>query len=191
MSFAAMAIPAAISAAGSIAGGYLAGKSSGQETKTEKTKRHLIDQLLASLGGEGPYSDLYKTDYDSFQKSFVDPAKSLFQNQIAPNIQQQYIASGQQRGTGLDDQLLRAGVDLDQLLNQHLMEYQQGGQNRTQNTISSILGGGSGGTQNMSSGQAFKQAGAGYLSSDSFSNSVADIFNNYSKNQTTRKGFEA
>lgn len=191
----AAAIPAAIQAAGSITSGVLSNRN--KETKTQKTQRHLIDKLISSLSGQGPYADLYKTDYDAFKKSYVDPAKSMFNNQIAPQIQQQSIASGQQRGTGLDDQLLRAGVDLDQLLNQAYMEHIQGAQNRKQSTINSILGMGAGAEPGMSTGQAAAQSTAGYLSSDAFSNSAANIYKEYNKpvdkpieSTRLRRGFE-
>src|SRR5688572_31554021 len=52
--------------------------------------------------GQGEFSDLFNFDQDLFTKSFIEPAQAKFRNQIAPQIQQQYIASGQQRGTGLD-----------------------------------------------------------------------------------------
>jgi len=184
-------ITAGIGAAGSIGGGLLAGQGSGKETKTQRTQRKLIDQLISSLNGSGPYSDLFKTDESAFQKSFVDPAKSMFSNQIAPQIQQQFIAGGQQRGTGLDDQLLRAGVDLDQLLNQNYLQFQNQGKDRTQNTINSILGGGAGGTQGMSTTQSLQNAGAGYLSSSAFSDSFSDILNKFNQpSAAPRKGFE-
>jgi len=87
--------PALISAAGSIGGGWLSGKgNANKETKTQKTKRKLVDKLIASLDGAGPYSDLYNFDQDLFNKSFIEPAKAKFRNEIAPQIQQQYIASG-------------------------------------------------------------------------------------------------
>src|SRR3954471_24933150 len=102
--------PPLISAAASAGASWLGGQGSApKETKMQKTQRKLVDQLIASLSGSGPFSDLFNSDESVFQKSFVDPAKSLFNNQIAPQIQQQFIASGQQRGSGLDDQLLRAG----------------------------------------------------------------------------------
>lgn len=190
--------PPLIAAAASTAGGYLSGRSSGKETKTQKQQRKLVDQLIGSLNGDGPFSDLYNADDSVFQKSFVDPAKSLFNNQIAPQIREQYINAGQHRGTGLDDQLLRAGVDLDQLLNQHMMEFQQGAQNRKQNSLSAILGAGAGGTQNMSSKDSLMQGLSGYLSSPSFSDSAASLFKQQPQQQTNmpnpyapppRKGF--
>lgn len=173
--------PPLINAAGSITSGYMQGRSGGQETKMQKTKRKLLDELINSLNGEGAYSDLYKTDYDSFNKAFVEPAQAKFNNQIAPMIQQQYIASGQHRGTGLDDTLTRAGVDLDTLLNQHLMEYQQGAMNRKQSGINTGLSAGDGGTQNMSPGQSAMQATSGYFASDAFSKGVNDIFKAYTE----------
>ncbi len=160
---------------------WLSGQGSApKETKLQKTQRHLIDSVLESLNGKGPYSDLYNADEKAFQKSFVEPAQSKFRNQIAPQIQQQYIASGQQRGTGLDDQLLRAGVDLDSLLNQHMMEFQQGAQNRKQNALNSILGAGAGAPNETTGAQDVMSGLSGYLSSDQFS----DTFSNYLKPNT-------
>lgn len=189
-------ITAGLGAAGSIGGGFLAGRGQTQsETKIQKKQRQLVDKLLASLEGNGPYSDLYNPDDKTFQKSFVEPAKSLFSNQIAPQIQQQYIASGQQRGSGLDDQLLRAGVDLDQLLNQHMAQFQEGAMNRKQTAINSILGAGSGAPNMPTAGQDLMQSAAGYLSSPLFSDAVSGIFKQpqaapQAVQQPTRKGFE-
>jgi len=192
-------IAAGVGAAGSIGGGLLGSKGA-KETKMQKTQRKLVDQLISSLGGSGPYADLYNTDENAFQKSFVQPALSQFKNQIAPAIQEQYITSGQQRGTGLDDQLLRAGVDLDSLLNQHMLEFQNQGANRKQNTINSILGGGSGAPERLSSGEAFGQSMGGYLSSPAFSDAIksgVNYFNPQQQVNTTapgasipRKGFD-
>ncbi len=175
---------------------WLSGKGqASKETRMEKTKRKLVDQLISSLSGEGPMSDLYKTDQETFNKSFVEPAQAKFRNQIAPQIQQQYIASGQQRGTGLDDQLLRAGVDLDTLLNQQMMEFQQGGLNRKQNTINSILNSGSGAPNKPSGMQDVMSGLSGYLSSESFADTTANLFKNPdnttdTKNVPTRPGFK-
>lgn len=171
--------PPLLQAAGSIGAGYLAGKGmAGNETKMQKTQRKLVDQLLASLSGEGPFSNLYNADENTFQKSFVEPAQARFRNQIAPQIQQQYIASGQQRGTGLEDQLLRAGVDLDSLLNQHMSDFQQNAMNRQQNTISAILGGGAGAANMPSTGQNVMSALSGYLSSPGFADTTSNLFRN-------------
>jgi len=168
--------PPLLQAGASALGGALSG-SGNRETKTQRTQRKLVDQLLASLSGEGPFADLYNTDEDAFQKSFVDPATSMFRNRIAPQIQQQYIASGQQRGTGLDDQLLRAGVELDELLNSHLLNFQQGAQNRQQNTIGSILGMGAGAPNQPSMGQNALSGLGGYFGSESFGNAASSLFN--------------
>jgi hypothetical protein len=169
-------IAAAIQAAGSVGGGILANKGAGKETKIQRKKRKLIDQLLAGLEtGQGPYANLFAADENAFQKSFVDPAKSMYKNQIAPQIQQSYIASGQHRGTGMEDQLLRAGVDLDQMLNQQYMNFQNAGKDRMSSMINSILGADSGPQPALSTGQAAAQGGAGFLTSDAFGNTVKDL----------------
>ena len=183
--------PPLISGIASLFGGQ---SQAPQETKMQKTQRKLVDQLLSSLNGNGPYSDLYNADENIFQKSFVEPAQSRFRNQIAPQIQQEYIASGQQRGTGLDDQLLRAGVDMDTLLNQQMYNYQQDALNRKQGSINSILGQGAGAPNETSRLQDVMGGLSGYLSSPSFGNQFASLFN---PNKSTapnplpqRKGFE-
>lgn len=191
-------IAAGLSALGSIGGGLLS-RGSNQETKMQKQKRELIDELLASVKGGGQYNDLFSSDYNTFQKSYVDPAKSLFKNQIAPQIQQEYIYSGQQRGTGLDDSLTRAGVDMDMLLNQQYGQFQENAQNRKFNTINSILGQGPGAPNQQSFGSSLAQSAGGYLSSEGFQtnlNSIRDLYmnkNNAAPNNAwgqTRKGFE-
>jgi hypothetical protein len=172
-----------------------------KETKIQKKKRKLIDDLLYSLKTpDGTFSELYEPSEEVFQKYYVDPAKQRFQNQIAPAIQQKYIATGQHRGSGLEGALARAGVDMDELLNQQYMAYQQDTLNRRQNAMSQILGAESGPMpqniqqpqQNYSSSNAVKQGLSGYLGSDSFSKSVEDILSSFKKDQTdTRRGFQS
>ena len=167
-------LPHLIGAAGSIGGGLL-NRRRNQETPIQGGQRELIDQLLASLGGDGPYSDLFNMDEEAFQKSYVDPAKQRFQSQISPQIQQSYISSGQQRGTGLDDTLARAGVDMDQLLNQQYMGFQEKGKDRMSSIISKILGQGAGAAPAQSFGSAFGQSAGGYLSGGGFQDALKDL----------------
>jgi len=167
-------LAAGASAAGSVFGGALSNRKP-KETKLQKQKRSVIDQILASIQGNGAYSDLFSMDEAGFQRSFVDPAKARFKNQIAPQIQQSFIAGGQQRGTGLDDTLTRAGVDMDQLLNEQYMNYQQGALNRQSSALSGILGGGDGVQPGISSSQAAREGGAGFLAGDSFSSLIDEI----------------
>lgn len=181
-------LASAITAAGSVTGGYLSGAGSGKESKMDKTRRKLLDKLVDSLEGNGPFSDLYNTDEAAFQKSFVEPAQSRFRNQIAPQIQQEFIAGGQQRGTGLDDQLLRAGVDLDSLLNQHYMDFQNRGKDRLQSSINSIVGGGSGSPAGLSTSDRIQQATGGYLASQGFSDAVTGSLKQYQQQGPTNSG---
>lgn len=170
---------AGVSAVGSIGGGMLA--QNPKETKIQKQKRKLVDDLIASLKGGGSFSDLFDMDEDAFQKSYVDPAKSRFKNQIAPQIQQSYIAGGQQRGTALDDTLTRAGVDMDQLINEQYMNFQKSGMDRKANAINSILGGGDGVQEGMSGGEKFASSASGYLNSDAFGGRIDKILEGYNK----------
>lgn len=187
-------LPAAIGAFGSIAGGLLAGQSGGnKETKLQKSKRKLFDQMLASLNGDGPYSDLFNFDEAMFKKSFTDPAINKFKNQISPQIQQQYIASGQQRGTGLEDTLTRAGVDMNSMLDQHLYQAQQDAINRKSGAINGMLNMGDGAQNTPTTGQNLMSSLSGYLASPSFAQNANDIFGKSSQNtqMMPRKGFES
>jgi len=167
---------------------YLSGKgSASNESKMQRTQRKLVDQLISSLSGSGPFADLYNKDENVFQKSFVDPAQAMFRNQIAPQIQQQYIASGQQRGTGLDDQLLRAGVDLDSMLNQQLYQFNNDALSRKQNSINAILGSGSGAQNTPSSAQNVMSGLGGYLSGDKFADQFSKYFQPVPGGQTTAR----
>ena len=111
-------------------------------------------------------------------------------------LQQQYIASGQQRGTGMEDTLTRAGVDLNSMLNEKYYQFQQDALNRKQNTVGQILGAGSGADPQQSVMQNFGQGLAGYTSTPAFAEQFKSIFaqqNNQSPTQygvLKRKGYE-
>lgn len=180
-------LPAIISAAGSIGGALLSGNQ--KETPIQGQQREIIDQILQSVKGNGPFSDMFKMDDQAFQKSYVDPAKERFSSQIAPQIQQSYIQSGQQRGTGLDDTLTRAGVDLDQILNQAYSSFQGGAQDRLMNAINSILGSGQGVGEGMSLGEKAGAGLQGFVSSKALPKSIDLIIEQF-KNKGNRQGFE-
>jgi len=171
--------PPVIAAATSAASSALGNKGkAGSETKVQRTKRKLIDQLLDSItNGGGAFGDLFNADQEAFQKSFVEPAQQRFRDQISPMIQQSYIASGQQRGTGLDDTLTRAGVDLNQQLNQQYYQFQQDALGRKQNSINSILAQGEGAQNQPTAGQDALSGLSGFLSSDEFGKQIPKFFN--------------
>lgn len=172
-----LTISALIAGGSAVTSAFLNSRGNNKESKTQKTKRKLMDQILASLDGNGPYSDLFSTDMETFNKSFVEPAQAKFRNQIAPQIQQSYIQYGQQRGTGLDDQLLRAGVDMDSMLNQYLFDYQKSGLDRKQNAMNSILQSTGGAAAKTSDSDAIMRGAGGFLDSDAWK----DIVDEYAK----------
>ena len=178
-------------------GGGLAGRK--KETGIQKKQRELVDQLLASLNGQGPYSDLFTTNEADFQRSFAEPARQRFRTQTAPDIQQSYIVGGQQRSTGLEDKLARAGIDMDTLLNKQYMDYVQGTQNRKAGAISDILGQGAGALPDQGFGEAALQGVAGYAAKPEFKKSIEDILASFGQKKKDtdydpyaqpRKGFE-
>lgn len=179
-----MTVPALIGAGGAIASALINRRQS-KETPIQERQRQLIDDLLESVKGRGSFSDLFSYSERDFEKNFLEPAKDQFRNQIAPQIQQQYIASGQQRSTGLEDTLARAGVNLDNMLNQYRFQQQQQAQNRQLSALERILGQPKGGEE----GQGFLSAGleglTGYLSSPQFGDNLSNILNRSGQ----RKGF--
>jgi hypothetical protein len=194
----AMLISSAMQAGGNILGGVL-GNPGNQETQIQRKQRHLIDDLLRSLGGGGKYGDIFTTDENTFNKSIRDPMMTSFRNNIAPQIQQSYIAGGQQRGTGLDDQLLRAGIDINSNIDQMLFDYMERGKDRKMNAMNAVLGMGMGAPNAISSGQAGMRGLGGYLNSDAFTNQVNQGFKPYTQPQNQpqtlsrgggRNGFE-
>lgn len=167
-------LPMAISALSTMGGAYLASSGKDNNTRTQGKNKHTVDEIMAGLKGEGPYADIYSTSDEDFQKYYVDPAKSTFKNQIAPQIQQSYIASGLQRGTGLDDSLSRAGVDMDQMINSAYMDYMNNAMNRRESGIKQVLGADVGGQQ-LSGSDRFNQAAGGYLQSPGFKDQAGNI----------------
>jgi hypothetical protein len=168
------AIGAGVGLLGGALGGYLSSRQD-TETKMQKTKRHLIDQLLESIQGRGPYSDLFNFNEQQFQQNIAEPYRRQIQQQAFPRIQQAYIASGAQRSTGMEDALARAGIDIE---NQIASARQQGiesAANRRAGGISSILNQGNGAPARVSGLEGALQGAAGYLSSDQFGDAVAGI----------------
>jgi len=183
-------IPAIISALGSIGGGLFGSSGPASETKQQRQSRKVADQLLQSMQGNGPFSQLFNTDEEAFQKSFVDPAKNIFNNQIAPQIQQQYLSQGNQRNTGMADSLTRAGVDLDSLINQNYLTFQNQGKNNMANLLNSILNQGSGAQNDPTIWQKAAQATGGYLTSDKFGQDASNIYSSYNQNQAPQSQFQ-
>lgn len=210
-------LAAGIQAGGSLLSGYLAGNQEPRETSQTQTqtytptridrkKDRLIEQLLRGVSGRGRFADLYSPSEEVFQKSFVEPSLQRYENQIAPQIRQQYLNAGQEGGTAMEDQLLRAGVDLNSMLDEKYAGFYQDAQSRKQNAINSILGfSGTPGVRTTTSISnqpgsegSWGQATAGYLSSNNFADTLSR-FMQPSENQsrstasptpTPRKGFE-
>ena len=145
--------------------------------QAQERRENLIQELLRSLEGEGKYSEFFRADPESFKKSVVDPAKGMFEREIAPSIQQAAIAGGTQRGSTTEDQLLRAGVNLDEMINRAYMDYQRAGQERATSAIGSILGASP--PQPLSYSptptSSFAGAAAGFMESDAFSDFLASF----------------
>tara|TARA_R110000868_G_scaffold114392_1_gene306590 strand:+ start:252 stop:872 length:621 start_codon:yes stop_codon:yes gene_type:complete len=185
----AAALPAVISAAGSAASGYLAGQGN-KETKLQRQRRKLLGDVIESVRtGKGDYADLFASSWEDFDKGFAEPARQRFRDRGAPQIQQQYIHSGMQRGTGLDDALARAGVDLEGQINSNYMQYQNSALNRKQNLLNTAMSGTEAGPQSSGWENAAQGLG-GYMGSEGFQKNLENIFNPKPAAQT-RTGYSS
>lgn len=133
-------IAALITAASTMASSFAGKGKTQRETPTQKQQRNLINDLMQGLQGQGQYADYFGSDYDAFQKSYVDPAKKLWGEQIAPQVMQGLDATGFGRSTSFDDALTRSGVDIDMMLNQAYGDFQNKALNRQGDAMNSILG---------------------------------------------------
>ena len=173
---------------GGLAGGFFGSGGKNTETPTQAKQRELVDQLIGSLNGQGPFANLFSANEEDFNKGFRDPAMAKFKSQTIPDIQQGYVGGqfGQQRGgTGIEDSLARAGVDMEQLLNENYLKFQQGAQNRQSNAIGSILGQGAG-------APVPESFASQYFGSEGFGNDIGTLLNSFkNKPEGTRQGFES
>lgn len=194
---AALAVPA-IGAIGSVASGWFNRKKKQKDDPTRQGQAQNINNILQGLSGQGPYAHLFKADQNTFQNSYVQPQLDMWNNQIAPQIQQQYIQSGQQKGTGIDDALARSGYDMTRSLNQDYGNFQNSAMNRQMQGISQIGGPQQGAPQDQ--GNQFNQALGGYLGGTAFTGGLESILNalsprsqqqqqNYGMYQIPRRGF--
>lgn len=172
----------ALSIAAPILGGLLGGSNKPKETAIQKQQRLLIDQILQGVQGSGPYAHLFQTDDAAFQRSFVDPAMAMFRNQITPQIQQGFIADGQQRGSGLEDTLTRAGVDLEGMLASQYGDFQQSGINRILGALSGVMGAGPG-FQEIKGQNPFLQSLQGVLGNPDAQDPIAQLLASFGRNK--------
>ena len=133
-------IAAIVTALSTMASSFAGKGKTQRETPTQKNQRKMIDELRAGMKGEGQYADYFNPSYEAFQKSYVDPAKKLWGEQIAPQVMQGLDSTGFGRSTSFDDALTRSGVDMDMMLNQQWAGMQDAAYNRQGNAINSILG---------------------------------------------------
>jgi hypothetical protein len=81
---------------------------------------------------------------------------------------------------------MRAGVDMDQMLNQYYAQYQQNAQNRQMGGINAILAQGPGAPTTPSMGQAAMQGLGGYMTSKSFGRDIGNVTGAYMGESTDK-----
>jgi|SRR6478735_518366 len=140
---------------GALAGGVMG--LFGSRNKKKKPKRistldpqqqQLYDQYIQSLGGQGPFSDLYNFDsagYNQvFDQTIGQPAYQNFRENVIPGITGQFRGSNIMNSSYAGESLARAGRDVQRNLDAQrsaniFSGQQQAGANK-QNAINNILG---------------------------------------------------
>lgn len=182
--------------AGGAIGGYLGRKR--RLSPMEQKQENMIDELLRSLQGNGQYSDLFNMNEADFNKYYANPMKNRFNNQIMPMIQQGYLATGMQRGTGLDNALARAGMELNDSINQMYGQQRDSINANRRNAMNTILGRPAGQQASMSGWQGALEGMKGYLSTPRFGQDMATLgrgignyFNQRNQKQAGRGALES
>jgi hypothetical protein len=150
-----------------------------KKTKVQQMKDMTMDDIMAGIRGEGPYAYLFNLDEDAFKRGVADPAMARFNNEWAPQIQQQYISTGQQRGTGMEDTLARAGVDLHQQINEQYWNAQQQVNQNKLGALNSSLSWQDPYAETGDIWDKLKGGTAGYLLSDTSGKDIGKILTEY------------
>ncbi len=122
-------------------------KPPGKRSTLDPQQQQLYDDYIASISGEGPYSDLYNFDAegynDVFNKSIARPAYRNFKENIIPGITGHFRSKNLGTSSYTGEALSRAGRDvqenLDALRSQNVFSGQQQAKTNKQNSINSIL----------------------------------------------------
>lgn len=140
---------------GAVAGGIMGLFGSKKKKKKAKPistldpqQQQLYNQYIQSLGGQGPFSDLYNFNAegynDVFYKTVGRPAYRNFNENIVPGITGQFRSNNLMNSSYTGDALARAGRDVQENLDAQrsanvFAGQQQANQNK-QNAIQNILG---------------------------------------------------
>jgi hypothetical protein len=133
-------------------GGALFGKGAKQISTLSPGQQQLMQLLQGGLGGQGPLGGAFG-GYDPeeinrlFQTGVGDPTRKQFQERVVPGMEQRAIASGLNRSSGLQRQMLEGELDLEGMLGGQLAQAQFGAREGELNRQLQGLGVGLGGQQ--------------------------------------------
>ena len=150
-----MPIPGALLTAGIGAAANFAGSLFGSKKKKRHKKvstlspeaQALYNDYIASIRGEGPFSDLYNFDAEGYNKVFdqsvARPAYRNFQENIIPGITGQYRQNNLMNSSYSAEALSRAGRNVQENLDaqraQNVFAGQQQSNLNKQNAINNVL----------------------------------------------------
>lgn len=109
------------------------------QTKDQKVMQKLIQQGLTK--DKGPLADLFGSfDEAAFKQGVTDPSIKEFQEKILPQLQEQFINSGQTLSTGFGKAQLQAGNDLQSKLAQLMYQAREGQKQNRIGGVNTALG---------------------------------------------------
>jgi len=132
-------IAALINAAASIGSGVFGRERGSPLTDIQKNQNNIIELIMQAVRGEGPLAGLINADENAFQQSVANPLLNQFQNQTVPAIQQSFIKNRLQGGTGINDAIARSGINLQDMINKNLLDYQSSRENNLVNLLNAAL----------------------------------------------------
>lgn len=108
---------------------YLFGKKSKVKTQDLRTDEQKMLQSLIEEGltkGTGPFADIFgEFDENAFQEGVANPALKNFQENVLPQIQEQFIAGNAVQGSGLQRAQMKGATDLQSKLAELMYGAQQ------------------------------------------------------------------
>lgn len=117
------------------------GKNKQLETKTKEQKQlgKLITQGLTK--DKGPLADLFgQFNEEEFKEGVTDPQIKQFQEKILPQLQEQFVNSGQVLSTGFGKAQLQAGNDLQSKLAELMYNAKQGQKQNRMSGVNTLYG---------------------------------------------------
>ena len=118
-------------------------RQTGAAQTMDPSQLKFLQQLLPALTGQaqGAYSDLLQPySEEMFQQSVVDPAMKTYEQQMLPQLQQQFVDANANSSSALNQALAQSAGDMSNLLAGQRLNLQQNVAGRQQGALQGMSG---------------------------------------------------